>query len=85
MKVIDFPELYILWVRQCVTSPQFSLVINGEMHGYFPGKRGMRQGDPLSHYLFLIVLEAFLPFYKPRLQVTTLFFTLNVQILVFLI
>lgn len=34
-----------------------TLSINGGTHGFFPRKQGLRQGDPLSLYLFIVSLE----------------------------
>ena len=43
----------------CITTPMFSISVNGELTGFFASKRGVRQGDPLSSFLFLIAMEAF--------------------------
>ncbi|XP_058189336.1 uncharacterized protein LOC131306921 [Rhododendron vialii] len=59
MRYMEFPVQFIDWVRACVSTPHFYVVINGELRGFFPGRRGLRQGDPISPCLFLLVMEAF--------------------------
>lgn len=57
--VLGFPSLYIDQVRECTTTTKFSVALNGNLVGYFGGKKGKRQGDYLSVYLFVIAIEVF--------------------------
>ncbi|XP_042969986.1 uncharacterized protein LOC122302667 [Carya illinoinensis] len=49
-----FSEGVCSLVRQCISSPWFSVVMNGIPKGFFQGGRCLRQDDPLSHYLFIL-------------------------------
>ena len=41
----------------CISLVWFSVRVDGVLHGFFDRLGGLRQGDPLSHLLFILVLE----------------------------
>ena len=59
LEKIGFDPYFLDWIK-VLLNKQESCVINGGVStGYFPLERGSRQGDPISAYLFIIVMEVF--------------------------
>ncbi|XP_039120341.1 uncharacterized protein LOC120256728 [Dioscorea cayenensis subsp. rotundata] len=54
---MNFPDHWISWVSTCLQSCSFSLLINGSLSPWFSSSRGVRQGDPISSYLFILVSQ----------------------------
>jgi hypothetical protein len=58
MKRCGFEERWCSWIAHYISSARFSVLVNGTPSGFFSSSRGLRQGDPLSPLLFVIVIEA---------------------------
>lgn len=51
------PSRFISWVEACTCSTIFSVKLNGIEQGYFKGTQDIRQGDPMSPYIFAIYMN----------------------------
>lgn len=94
MLKLNFPRNLISLILECVREPAFSVLLNGASCGFFNSTRGLRQGCPLSPYLFCIIMEHFstllnecalnglipTPFNKRNLHVSHLLFADDVLI-----
>lgn len=52
-----FPVIWIHRVMQCVQTVSYSFIQNGKVFGNIQPHRGLRQGDPISPYLYILCVE----------------------------
>ena len=52
-----FKQDFIKWIQSLIRNQESSVINGGTTTNYFKLERGTRQGDPISAYLFILVLE----------------------------
>ncbi|XP_019262090.1 PREDICTED: uncharacterized protein LOC109239938 [Nicotiana attenuata] len=57
LRLIGFPEIFVAWIMECITTVTYSIIINGKPLQLFAVRKELRQDNPLSPYLFVLGME----------------------------
>lgn len=57
LRHMGFGERWIRWIKFSITTVKYSILVNRGPVGFFSPQRGIRQGDPISQFLFILAME----------------------------
>lgn len=57
LEKFGFSQIWITWIMECITTVSYSYIVNESPRGKVRPSRGIRQGDPLSPYIFTLCSE----------------------------
>lgn len=68
MKALNMPLPMIQIIHSCMKISKVTVLINGNGHGFITPTRGLRQGCPMSPYLFIIAMEFLTKLFQSNVQ-----------------
>ncbi|XP_058733478.1 secreted RxLR effector protein 78-like [Vicia villosa] len=66
---MGFGLKWLSWMESCIFSSHTSIIINGSTTKDFRVEKGLRQGDPISPFLFVLVTEALTSLMKKAVEI----------------